>query len=85
MLAQANRILRMRLPRGGFATAFLAMVSDGRLRYCNAGHPPPSCCGPTAAPSRCGVAGCRWAIEEDGRHEEREVEIGARRRALRGD
>ena len=41
VLAQANRILRARLRRGGFATAFLAVVEDGRLRYCNAGHPPP--------------------------------------------
>ena len=76
VLAQANRILRMRLQRGGFATAFLAMVSDGRVRYCNAGHPPPCLLRADGGAESLEGSGLPLGIEEDGRHEEREVEIG---------
>jgi sigma-B regulation protein RsbU (phosphoserine phosphatase) len=42
VLAQANAILRRRLPgRVALVTAFLAVVDDGVLRYANAGHVPP--------------------------------------------
>jgi GNAT superfamily N-acetyltransferase len=40
VLAQANRMLRGRLPAAGFATAFLAVLDGDTMRYCNAGHPP---------------------------------------------
>lgn len=76
VLAQANRILRTRLQRGGFATAFLAMVSDGRLRYCNAGHPPPCLLRADGGSEALEGSGLPLGIEEDGRHEEREIEIG---------
>jgi GAF domain-containing protein/GNAT superfamily N-acetyltransferase len=73
VLAQANRILRTRLQRGGFATAFLAMVSDGRLRYCNAGHPPPLLLRADGSAEPLRGSGLPLGIEEDGRHEDREV------------
>jgi GAF domain-containing protein/N-acetylglutamate synthase-like GNAT family acetyltransferase len=76
VLAQANRILRVRLQRGGFATAFLAMVSDGRVRYCNAGHPPPYLLRADGGSEALEGRGLPLGVEEDGRHEEREVEIG---------
>ena len=76
VLAQANRILRMRLQSGGFATAFLAMVSDGRVRYCNAGHPPPCLLRADGGAESLEGSGLPLGIEEDGRHEEREIEIG---------
>ena len=76
VLAQANRILRMRLQRGGFATAFLALVSEGRLRYCNAGHPPPCLLRADGGVEALEGSGLPLGVEEDGRHEEREVEIG---------
>lgn len=43
VLAQANAILRRRLPPDGVAlvTAFLAVVDHGHVRYANAGHVPP--------------------------------------------
>ena len=66
-------ILRMRLQRGGFATAFLAMVSDGRLRYCNAGHPPPFVLRADGSAEPLHGSGLPLGIEEEGRHEEREV------------
>jgi GAF domain-containing protein/GNAT superfamily N-acetyltransferase len=76
VLAQANRILRKRLERGGFATAFLAIVSEGRLRYCNAGHPPPCLLRADGGSEALEGRGLPLGVEEDGRHEEREVEFG---------
>lgn len=76
VLAQANRILRMRLQRGGFATAFLAIVSEDRVRYCNAGHPPPCLLRADGRSEALEGRGMPLGIEEDGHHEEREVEIG---------
>jgi GAF domain-containing protein/GNAT superfamily N-acetyltransferase len=76
VLAQANRILRTRLERGGFATAFLAIVSEGRLRYCNAGHPPPCLLRADGSSVELEGRGLPLGVEEYGRHEEREVEFG---------
>jgi phosphoserine phosphatase RsbU/P len=41
VLEQANAMLLGRLPRDAFVTAFLGILSDDTLRYCNAGHLPP--------------------------------------------
>jgi sigma-B regulation protein RsbU (phosphoserine phosphatase) len=42
VLAQANAILRRRLPGGvAMVTAFLGVIDGGVLRYANAGHVPP--------------------------------------------
>jgi GAF domain-containing protein len=41
VLEQANEMLLTRLPRDTFVTAFLGLLSPGRLTYCNAGHLPP--------------------------------------------
>jgi GAF domain-containing protein len=38
VLSQANEMLISRLPSDTFVTAFLGLLSPGRLRYCNAGH-----------------------------------------------
>src|SRR3954452_161398 len=76
VLAQANRILRARLRRGGFATAFLAVVSDGRVRYCNAGHPPPTVLRAPGGAEALPGSGLPLGVEDDGRQEERELELG---------
>jgi GAF domain-containing protein/GNAT superfamily N-acetyltransferase len=75
VLAQANRILRTRLRRGGFATAFLAVVDHGRLRYCNAGHPPPCLLREGGESEPLPGSGLPLGVEDDGHHEEREVEF----------
>ena len=75
VLAQTNRILRTRLRRGGFATAFLAVVDHGRLRYCNAGHPPPCLLREGGESEPLPGSGLPLGVEDDGRHEEREVEF----------
>jgi GAF domain-containing protein len=41
VLEQANAMLLSRLPRDTFVTAFLGLLSPGRLTYSNAGHLPP--------------------------------------------
>jgi serine phosphatase RsbU (regulator of sigma subunit) len=41
VLEQANAMLLGRLPRDAFVTAFLGILSEDTLRYCNAGHLPP--------------------------------------------
>jgi GAF domain-containing protein len=41
VLEQANAMLMERLPEATFVTAFLAVLSPGRVRWCNAGHHPP--------------------------------------------
>ncbi len=41
VLEQANAMLLGRLPRDTFVTAFLGILSNESLRYCNAGHLPP--------------------------------------------
>jgi GAF domain-containing protein len=41
VLAETNAMLHGRIPRDTFVTAFFALLSPGRLRYCNAGHLPP--------------------------------------------
>jgi len=40
-LRQANTLLRDRLPRDTFVTAFLGLLTPSGLRYANAGHLPP--------------------------------------------
>ena len=40
-LRQANTLLRERLPRDTFVTAFLGMLTSSGLLYANAGHQPP--------------------------------------------
>ena len=75
VLAQTNRILRTRLRRGGFATAFLAVVDHGRLRYCNAGHPPPCLLREGGESEPLPGSGLPLGVEDDGQHEEREVEF----------
>ena len=51
VLAQANVMLRNRLPSDTFVTAFLGFLTGGVVRYANAGHLAPSCSAP----------GARWA------------------------
>jgi serine phosphatase RsbU (regulator of sigma subunit) len=41
VLQQANAMLLGRLPRDTFVTAFLGILSNDSLQYCNAGHLPP--------------------------------------------
>jgi serine phosphatase RsbU (regulator of sigma subunit) len=81
VLAQANAILRRRLPgRVALVTAFLALIDGGRLRYANAGHVPPlgvDCADAAAAPVELPTTGLPLGIVDDVSFETREVAFGA--------
>jgi serine phosphatase RsbU (regulator of sigma subunit) len=77
VLRQTNAILRSRLPEGLFVPAFLAIVDGRRLRWGNAGHPPPQllragCGEPITA---LGTTGLPLGIDEGAAYEERECEL----------
>ena len=83
VLAQTNRILRTRLRRGGFATAFLAVV-DGRARALLQRRPPAAV--PAARGRRVGAAARqRAAARRRGRRAARGARgrVRARRRPVR--
>lgn len=86
VLAQANAILRRRLPRGvAMVTAFLGMIDGDVLRYANAGHLPPLVVPPGAGPDadagggdatvlrELPTSGLPLGIEPDAAYEVREV------------
>ena len=52
------------------------MVEDGRVRYCNAGHPPPCLLHADGESQPLPGSGLPLGVEDDGGHEEREVELG---------
>jgi serine phosphatase RsbU (regulator of sigma subunit) len=75
ILAQADALLRGRLPSATFVTAFLGFIADGRIRWANAGHGPPLLL--TADGDRAlGATGIPLGVDDDARFEEREAAIG---------
>jgi sigma-B regulation protein RsbU (phosphoserine phosphatase) len=80
VLAQANAILRRRLPgRVALVTAFLAVIDDGVLRYANAGHVPPLLVhgGDGGLPQELPTTGVPLGITDAVRFDEHEVPFGA--------
>jgi GAF domain-containing protein/GNAT superfamily N-acetyltransferase len=75
VLAQTNLLVRRRLPRGGFVTAFFAVVQDGVMRYCNAGHPPPRILRAAGGEDELLGSGLPLGIEDEGGHTERELRL----------
>jgi len=78
VLAQANAILRRRLPGGvAMVTAFLGVIDGGVLRYANAGHVPPLvAAGGGAALRELPTTGLPLGVEEDVAYEARELPFG---------
>ncbi len=77
VLAQTNAILRSRLPEGLFVPAFLAIAMGRRLRYCNAGHPPPLLLGAAGGTSELGTTGLPLGIDAAASYAERECSLDA--------
>jgi sigma-B regulation protein RsbU (phosphoserine phosphatase) len=74
VLEQANGMLITRLPHDSFATAFLGVLSPGRLRYCNAGHfPPLHVAGGDARP--LASHGLPLGIDDSADYEQAELEL----------
>jgi len=77
VLAQTNAILRSRLPEGLFVPAFLAVADGRRLRWCNAGHPPPQLlrAGTGGTASELRTTGLPLGIDAGAPYEERECAL----------
>ena len=75
VLAQANAILRGRLPEGLFVPLFLAVIEGRRLRWCNAGHPPPQLLRGGGVIDELGTCGIPLGIDEAAAYEELECEL----------
>jgi serine phosphatase RsbU (regulator of sigma subunit)/GNAT superfamily N-acetyltransferase len=77
VLAQANAILRRRLPgRVALVTAFLAVIDGGRLRYANAGHIPPLLVAHDGPTSELRTTGVPLGVADDVSFEQRELPFG---------
>jgi GAF domain-containing protein len=75
VLEQANAMLQTRLPPDSFATAFLGIISPGRLRYCSAGHLPLLHVANGEA-SQLASHGLPLGVEESAEYEELTLELG---------
>jgi GAF domain-containing protein len=80
VLRQTNAILCSRLPEGLFVPTFLAIADGRRLRWCNAGHPPPQLLRAAAASGgeaadALGTTGLPLGIDADAAYEERECAL----------
>jgi GAF domain-containing protein/GNAT superfamily N-acetyltransferase len=73
VMAQANRLMRGRLPATGFATAFLAVLDGGTMRYSNAGHPRPVLLRADGTEEELAGGGLPLGVEPDGRYTERRL------------
>jgi serine phosphatase RsbU (regulator of sigma subunit) len=77
VLAQANAILRRRLPgRVALVTAFLAVIDDGVLHYANAGHVPPLVVAGEAPPCELRTTGVPLGITDAVRFDEHKLAFG---------
>jgi sigma-B regulation protein RsbU (phosphoserine phosphatase) len=77
VLEQANSILRGRLPEGLFVPAFLAIVEGRRLRWCNAGHPPPQLVRASGGIAELGTTGIPLGVDDAADYRELECELSA--------
>jgi GAF domain-containing protein len=75
VLTQTNRLLRGRLPSGSFVAAFMGVITDGRLRWANAGHAPPRLLGPEGEQALA-ATGVPLGVEEDTLYEEHQAIFG---------
>gem|GEM_PF-1103869 len=77
VLAQANAILRRRLPgRVALVTAFLAVVDEGVLRYANAGHIPPLLVGADGGARELPTTGLPLGVADDVSYEQHDLPFG---------
>jgi serine phosphatase RsbU (regulator of sigma subunit) len=72
VLAQTAALLRHRMPRSSFVSAFMAVIDDDRLRYANAGHGSVSLLAASGGAVDLGATGPPLGVE-DAHWEEREV------------
>jgi sigma-B regulation protein RsbU (phosphoserine phosphatase) len=74
VLEQANAMLMERLPDATFVTAFLAVLSAGHVRWCNAGHHPPLLLD-SGDPRPLPGHGLPLGVREEPGYEERDLQL----------
>lgn len=77
ILQQANLLLRDRLPRDTFVTAFLGMIDPSGLRYANAGHLRPLIFGSGGSVAEAAGRDLPLGIERDAAYEDHALPLGA--------
>lgn len=75
-LRQANTLLRERLPRDSFVTAFLGMLKPSGLLYANAGHQPPLVLPAGAEPREARGGGLPLGVDPDASYEDHALPLG---------
>jgi sigma-B regulation protein RsbU (phosphoserine phosphatase) len=68
VMAQANALLRTRLPGTTFVPAVLAVIDSAEIRWCNAGHPPPLILAAGGGERELCGTGLPLGVDEDGRY-----------------
>jgi GNAT superfamily N-acetyltransferase len=76
VLAQTHALVRRRLPGASFASVFIGFVSDGVLRWSNAGQAPPVVLRAGAAPEELMATGLPLGIEEEPSYGDRTTRLG---------
>ena len=75
-LRQANTLLRERLPRDTFVTAFLGMLGPSGLLYANAGHQPPLILPTDGKPREVRGGGLPLGVDPDATYEDLALPLG---------
>lgn len=65
VMAQTNALLRRRLPGTTFVPVVMAVIDDGTIRWCNAGHPPPVIIRADGAEHELHGTGLPLGVDED--------------------
>jgi GAF domain-containing protein len=65
VMAQTNALLRRRLPGTTFVPVVMAVIDGERIRWCNAGHPPPLLLGADGAEHELRGTGLPLGVDEE--------------------
>jgi len=65
VMSQTNALLRRRLPGTTFVPVVMAVIDDGTIRWCNAGHPPPVVVGADGAEHELRGTGLPLGVDEE--------------------
>jgi sigma-B regulation protein RsbU (phosphoserine phosphatase) len=76
VLAQTHELLRGRLPNASFVSAFMAVIDERRVRYCNAGHSPAVLVRTDGRQEVIAPTGVPLGVDDEPRYAEAEVEFG---------
>jgi GAF domain-containing protein len=76
VMTQTNALLRKRLPGTTFVPAVMASIDEERIRWCNAGHPPPVVLAADGGERELGRTGLPLGVDDDGEYTVAEAPFG---------